>query len=234
MGWLEKLEVAVEEEAFREARERMVYRQIEQRGVRSPRLLDAMRRIPRHLFVPQDLRDRAYDDSPVPIGLGQTISQPYIVAAMTDLLQLQGDETILEIGTGSGYQAAVLGKMARSVHTIERHPELADQARAVLAELGYDNVFVHIGDGTLGWPSDAPYQGILVTAAAPDMPAPLIEQLGEGGRLVIPVGDTRQQDLERWRKTGERIDREVIFPVSFVPLRGYYGWHQDDWSEIGK
>lgn len=209
----------------------MVQHQIERRGIHNPRLLSALRRIPRHWFVPAHLRDWAYEDGPLAIGQGQTISQPYMVAAMTDLLALRGDERVLEIGTGSGYQAAVLGEMARVVHTIERIPELAEHARTLLDEMGYENIFVHVGDGTLGWFAAAPYQAILVTAAAPEIPEPLVEQLDEGGRLVIPVGGRKGQVLERWRKLKGRLRREDIFPVSFVPLRGQFGWQEDDWHE---
>ena len=219
------------EERFREARAAMVREQIEQRGVRNPRLLDVMRRIPRHYFVPPDLAEHAYEDNPVPIGQGQTISQPYMVAEMTDLLELTGHENVLEIGTGSGYQAAVLGAMAREVHTIERHPDLARRARAVLDALGFENVFIHGGDGSFGWPPAAPYQAILVTAAAPHIPEPLIDQLDEGGRLLIPLGDRQGQYLERWRKLGGRLRREKLFPVAFVPFRGELGWRKQEWEE---
>jgi protein-L-isoaspartate(D-aspartate) O-methyltransferase len=221
------------EDKFLKQREAMIRQQIEDRGIRDSRLLDAMRRIPRHLFTPQRFWDKAYDDGPLPIGMGQTISQPYIVAAMTTMIGLRGDENVLEIGTGSGYQAAVLSRLAYTVHTVERHPELAQQARNILAELSFDNVFIHTGDGSLGWPPDAPYQAILVTAAAPRIPQPLIDQMDEGGSLIIPVGGPQGQDLERWRKTGNKIYRESFFPVAFVPLRGQFGWQEDEW-EMGE
>ena len=217
-------------ENWREQREQMVRKQIERRGIRDPRVLEAMRSVPRHLFVPAGMRERAYHDGPLPIGLGQTISQPYIVAVMTDLLELKGEETVLEVGTGSGYQAAVLGEMARCVHTVERHPHLARQAEAVLRELGLGNVVVHVGDGSLGWPQGAPYEAILVTAAAPSVPRALLEQLADGGRLVIPVGGRDGQDLQRWQRVGERFEHESIFPVVFVPLRGESGWGEDEWE----
>jgi protein-L-isoaspartate(D-aspartate) O-methyltransferase len=219
------------EDQYWQSRQAMVRSQIERRRIRNPRLLAVMRHIPRHRFVPPSLRDRAYDDGPLPISLGQTISQPYMVAAMTDLLNLRGDENVLEIGTGSGYQAAVLAEMARTVHTVEFHAQLAQDAQEVLGNLGFRNIFVHIGDGTLGWPPAAPYQAILVTAAAPDIPGPLVDQLDEGGRLVIPVGGQQGQDLERWRKVEGRIYRETLFPVAFVPLRGRFGWQENDWEE---
>lgn len=209
----------------------MVRGQIVKRGIRDPRLIDALLRVPRHKFVPPYLAERAYEDGPLAIGQGQTISQPYIVAAMTDLLQLEGTESILEIGTGSGYQAAVLAELATTVHTIERHPALAHRAQIHLEELGYTNIFVHVADGSQGWPPDAPYQGILVTAAAPEIPQPLIDQLDDGGRLVIPIGNRFGQDLERWRKAGANVTRESIFPVAFVPLRGQHGWRDDEWED---
>lgn len=219
------------EDRFREARAAMVREQIEQRGIHDPRVLNVMSRVPRHRFVPPDLAAHAYDDGPLPIGQGQTISQPYMVAEMTNLLELNGDENVLEIGTGSGYQAAVLGAMAREVHTIELYPELARQALETLAALGFDNVFVHVGDGSFGWHPGAPYQAILVAAAAPHIPDPLIYQLDEGGRLVIPLGDRSGQYLERWRKLGGRIRREKLFPVAFVPFRGEHGWHEQEWED---
>ena len=205
-------------------REKMVREQIERRGVRDPQVLDAMRKVPRHLFVPKDQRRWAYSDGALPLALGQTISQPYIVALMTELLHLQGGETVLEIGTGSGYQAAVLAQIAGQVHTVERLPELAARARGLLASLGIENVTIHVGDGTLGLPEFAPYQGILVTAAAPKTPSALLAQLDEGARLVIPVGGRRSQSIEIWQKQGERYTRETHIPVAFVPLIGEDGW----------
>lgn len=216
---------------FKNERESMVRGQVIRRGIRDPRLINALLRVPRHKFVPPHLSDRAYEDGPLAIGQGQTISQPYIVAAMTDLLQLQGMENILEIGTGSGYQAAVLAELAATVHTIERHPELSHRAQVHLQELGYENVYVHVADGSLGWAPGAPYQGIIVTAAAPEIPRPLIDQLADGGRLVIPIGNRDGQDLERWRKAGDRMVRESIFAVAFVPLRGQHGWRNDEWED---
>lgn len=172
----------------------------------------------------------AYSDGPLPIGSGQTISQPYIVALMTQLLRLKGDENVLEVGTGSGYQAAVLGKLAKQVYTIERYTELADQAAAVLQKLGLNNVRVHIGDGSLGLPEHAPFQAILVTAAAPKVPQSLLEQLDEGGRLVVPVGGRMNQFLELWERRGAKFVQDVLVPVAFVPLRGRHGWKEDSWE----
>jgi protein-L-isoaspartate(D-aspartate) O-methyltransferase len=217
--------------ALQQALETMIREQVAERGIRDPRLLDVMRRTPRHWFVPPELSEQAYVDGPLPIGLGQTISQPYMVAAMTHLLRLRGDENVLEIGTGSGYQAAILAQLARTVHTIERHPQLAENARDLLRRLGFENIFVHHGDGSLGWPPGAPYQGILVTAASPLPPAPLLEQLDEGGRLIIPVGGREGQDLQRWVKVQGQVKRESLFPVAFVPLRGQLGWKPDEWEE---
>lgn len=219
------------QDRFQKAREAMVRKQIVGRGIRSQQILNAMYHVPRHWFVPPAYRSRAYEDRPLPIGAGQTISQPYMVAAMTYLLQLTGAENVLEIGTGSGYQAAVLSLLAHSVHTIERQPQLAQRARQLLENLGYSNVRVHIGDGSLGWPEAAPYQRILVTAAAPQIPEPLLEQLDENGLLVIPVGGQEGQDLQRWKKVSGKVYQETLFPVAFVPLRGHLGWQEDEWSE---
>jgi protein-L-isoaspartate(D-aspartate) O-methyltransferase len=191
-----------------------------------------MRQVPRHLFVPPDVRHLAYHDGPLPIGDGQTISQPYIVALMTSLLALKGDENVLEIGTGSGYQAAILSRLAKTVHTVERHINLAVRASQTLQELGYTNVFVHHGDGTLGWPEAAPYDAILVTAAAPTAPPPLLEQLADGGYLVLPVGNRFSQDLQRWQRTGQHYQTESFLPVAFVPLLGKYGWKEELWEEF--
>ncbi len=215
--------------AFDLQRSEMVTWQVERRGLSEPRLLAALRAVPRHCFVPPPSTALAYEDMPLPIGQGQTISQPYIVALMTDLLHLSGSETVLEVGTGSGYQAAVLAYLARRVHTIERHPQLARQSCQTLADLGYANVTVHEGDGGLGWPEAAPYQGILVTAAAPAPPPPLLEQLADGGRLVIPVGGRGTQTLQVWQRTGEHIQEHAVLDVSFVPLRGQFGWGETAW-----
>ena len=207
--------------SFRRA---MVQEQIRKRGIRSPRLLEALGRVPRHNFVPEDLAAHAYEDRALAIGSGQTISQPYMVAAMTDYLQLEGGERVLEVGAGSGYQAAVLAELAREVITVESVPALADAGRERLAALGYQNVQVHLGDGTLGWPSLAPFDAILVAAAAPAVPAPLVEQLAENGRIVIPVGQTDKQMLLRIRKSAGEVFEEKLFACQFVPLRGRYGW----------
>jgi protein-L-isoaspartate(D-aspartate) O-methyltransferase len=201
------------------AREEMVAAQIEARGVRDPRTLAAMRKIPRHLFVPPDLAGEAYADSPLPIGQGQTISQPYIVAFMTEALGLRGGETVLEVGTGSGYQAAVLAEIAARVYTIEIVAPLAEEARERLARLGHRNVEVRAGDGYQGWPEKAPFDAVIVTAAAPRVPEPLKQQLKDGGRLVIPVGEEYQELMVITRRGNAYAENRVL-PVRFVPMTG--------------
>ena len=201
------------------ARERMVRDQIEARGVRDARTLAAMRKVPRHELVPAAVASHAYADHPLPIGHEQTISQPYIVAFMTEALGLRGGETVLEVGTGSGYQAAVLAEIAREVYTIEIVAPLAERARADLARLGYTNVHVRAGDGYKGWPEAAPFDAIMVTAAAPRIPEPLLAQLRDGGRLVIPVGEDDQQLMIVTRR-GDTFARQTVLPVRFVPMTG--------------
>lgn len=223
------MELMKEPEDLIQARLQMVAQQIKGRGIVDVRVLGAMSEIPRQLFISADLLPGAYDDHPLPIGHGQTISQPYIVALMTSLLKLKGNEKVLEIGTGSGYQAALLGKLAAQVHTVERIPELVEAANASLSQLGMDNVHVHLGDGSLGWPAEAPYDGILVSAASPEVPACLPEQLGPGGKLVIPVGARWRQMLQVWEMHGNKLEKKEILPVVFVPLRGEKGWQDSDW-----
>ncbi|MGP9813106.1 protein-L-isoaspartate(D-aspartate) O-methyltransferase [Rhodopseudomonas sp. NSM] len=215
---------------FAAQRERMVALQIVARDVRDPLVLDAMRRVPREAFVPERTRDLAYDDSPLPIGCGQTISQPYIVAAMIEALQLKGGERVLEIGAGSGYAAAVLARIAGEVITIERFGALADKAAATLAALGIGNVQVRQGDGSRGWPQGAPYDAIVVAAAGPHPPESLKAQLAIGGRLVMPVGaDQQAQKLLRLTRTGADDFRcEQLADVRFVPLVGDEGWAAPD------
>ena len=207
-------------------RERMVLRQIAGRGVRSQKVLSAMRKVPRERFLPKGQGVWAYDDAPLPIGDGQTISQPYIVAYMTEALALDGGEKVLEIGTGSGYAAAVLAEIAADVYTMECIDGLATMARKVLGDLSYQNVHVRQGDGTLGWPEHAPFDGIVVTAGGPDVPDTLKDQLKIGGRLVIPIGkSTWYQELVRvTRITEAEFDTEDLVPVRFVPLIGEEGW----------
>jgi len=211
---------------FSEARRRMVASQMRGRGISDQRVLEAMERVPRHLFVTGG-GWAAYDDTPLPIGGGQTISQPYMVAAMTEALALKGEETVLEIGTGSGYQAAVLAELCRQVYSIERIPELADRAKRVLQDLGYENVEVVIDDGTLGLPEHAPYDGIIVTAATPSLPPPWVEQLVEGGRIVAPVGDRWTQSLVIATKERGQLKQRTSFACVFVPLIGKYGFQGD-------
>lgn len=209
---------------YPEKRRRMVKEQIEDRGVSDQRVLKAMAKVPRHLFVPQALIDQAYDDSPLVIGHGQTISQPYTVAFMTEALGLKGDERVLEVGTGSGYQTAVLAELAREIFSIERIPELAELAQARLAELGYQNVRIKLGDGTLGWEEFAPYDAIMVTASGPEIPEPFIVQLAEGGRLVLPVGDRGSQNMYRVRKQRGELVKDYLGPFRFVELVGEHGF----------
>lgn len=209
---------------FQKARKRMVERQIARRGINSPRILEAFLDIPRHLFIPENQHLFAYEDGPLPIGKGQTISQPYIVAYMTKHLNLAGNERVLEIGTGSGYQAAILGKLAAEVHTVERHHSLAEKATQLLADLGFENIRVHLGDGTIGLLEFAPYDAIMVTAAAPDVPVPLLDQLADGGRLIMPVGGRAGQVLHLYQRRGKEIIKDDLTPVAFVPLIGDHGW----------
>lgn len=209
------------------ARDRMVRVQLEARGIRDPRVLAAMRKVPRHLFVEEALVGQAYGDYPLPIGEQQTISQPYIVALMTEALELTGTEKVLEIGTGSGYQAAVLAECAAWVYSIERLASLAARARRILKSLGYRNIKIKVGDGTRGWPEEAPFDGIIVTAAAPAIPQPLLNQLARGGRLVIPVGDRYSQTLMVVRQTPEGLKYDYRGGCRFVKLIGDYGWPEN-------
>lgn len=209
---------------FEDARQKMIEEQLIKRGIQNPRVLQAMGKVPRHLFVDKSLADKAYEDTPLPIGFSQTISQPYMVAIMTELLDLKGEEKVLEVGTGSGYQAAVLAELCRLVISIERHAELAEQAQKKLQELGYTNIEIKVGDGTLGWPEQAPYDGIVVTAGAPEIPPELIKQLVEGGRMTIPVGDVTHQELLLVTKHKEGYNSKAICGCIFVPLIGKEGW----------
>jgi len=208
---------------FAGRREKMVRTQIERRGVKDPRVLDAFRKVPRHLFMPEGIRSRAYEDSPLPIGHGQTISQPYTVARMSEALELTGSEVVLEIGTGSGYQAAILAELAEWVYSVERIRDLSRQAREILDELGYHNVAVKVGDGTLGWKDHAPYQRVIITAGGPEIPRPLVEQLDEGGRLVMPVGGAHLQNMIVGVKRGGKFETEDIGSYRFVDLVGEHG-----------
>jgi protein-L-isoaspartate(D-aspartate) O-methyltransferase len=209
---------------FAAERHAMVDAQLRRRGITDTAVLQAMECVPRHCFVPADCRERAYHDEPLPIGHGQTISQPYIVAAMTAALQLSGQERVLEIGTGCGYQAAVLSALAQDVFTVESVPELAREAGERLARLGYTNVRVHAGDGTLGLPAHAQFAAILVAAAAPEIPQPLLEQLADGGRMIIPVGGAEQQELQIVTRRGDAFPTRALDHCRFVPLLGEFGW----------
>ena len=208
-------------------REQMVNTQIKARGIANPRVLNAMKTVPRHLFVPHAYEKEAYGDYPLPIGNGQTISQPYIVAVMTDLLNPSPGEKILEIGAGSGYQAAILVQCGVEVITIERISPVASQAKENLNRAGIDNICIITGDGTLGFPDKSPYDGILITAAAPEIPIPLKDQLVEGGRIVAPVGDRYIQVLTRIRRINNEFFTERFGAVRFVPLIGEYGWREE-------
>jgi protein-L-isoaspartate(D-aspartate) O-methyltransferase len=216
--------------SFEFERSEMVEAQLQRRGIRDAKVLQAMLEIPRHEFVPDTFLDKAYSDSPLPIGESETISQPYIVAAMTAAARIESGDKILEIGTGSGYQTAVLAHLGAKVYTIERNVELADAARTRLARLGYHNVEVIWGDGSQGYAAAAPYEVIIVTAAAPRAPAVLLQQLAESGRMVIPVGDLRRQDLHLISRYGNQFRVEVLDPCQFVPLIGTHAWPEQQGS----
>lgn len=213
---------------FAALRDRMVDRQIAGRGVRDARVLAAMREVPREIFVPEDLRLHAYDDAPLPIGAGQTISQPFVVAAMIEAAALSPGARVLEIGAGSGYAAAVMSRIAREVYAIERHAELADLARKRIETLGYANVHIRIGDGTEGWPEAAPFDAIIASAGSPAVPDTLMHQLAIGAVLVIPVGRAPEQRLLKVRRCdANRFETEDLGAVAFVPLIGVHGWPED-------
>jgi len=215
---------------FELARSQMVRRQLASRGIDDPRVLAAMSKVPRERFLPPNLRHDAYADRALPIDCAQTISQPFIVALMTQALRLSGSQRVLEIGTGSGYQAAVLAELAREVITVERHADLSRRAGEVLAELGYGNVTLVCGDGTLGYPDRAPYDRITVTAASRQVPPSLFEQLAEGGILVIPLGGRDYQNLQAIEKRGGQPLAVDLSPCRFVPLVGDQGWPEESWS----
>ncbi|MFZ0818568.1 MAG: protein-L-isoaspartate(D-aspartate) O-methyltransferase [Candidatus Acidiferrales bacterium] len=209
---------------FAAQRREMVEHQLRRRGIRDARVLDAMLTIPRHEFVPEKFRGQSYEDKPIAIGEGQTISQPFIVAAMIEAMELKGNEKVLEVGAGSGYAAAILARLAAIVYTVESHPNLATAAHERLARLGITNVAVHTGDGSAGLKEAAPFDAILVAAAAPLVPQPLIEQMAEGGRMVIPVGDEQAQELVLMRKSNGEIHSRALHQCAFVPLIGQYGF----------
>jgi protein-L-isoaspartate(D-aspartate) O-methyltransferase len=211
---------------FQKARDRMVETQLIVRGIYDPRVLAAMRKVPRHVFIDEALRDQAYNDHPLPISERQTISQPYIVALMTEALNIQSEEKVLEIGTGSGYQTAILAELANRVFTVERILSLSQRARQILQELGYRNVALKVGDGTLGWEEEAPYDAILVSAGAPQVPQALVDQLAMGGRLVVPVGDHLSQELILVESIAEGIRKTNLGGCRFVDLIGKAGWKE--------
>lgn len=209
---------------YKIAREKMVERHIAARGIRDEGVIKAMRSVPRHLFVDEALISQAYQDHPLPIGKGQTISQPYIVALMTEALELNGSSKVLEVGTGSGYQTAILCEIAQKVYSVERISTLLSRARRALDSLGYNNCFLKLDDGTWGWKEFAPYDAIIVTAASPNIPKPLLEQLNDSGSLVIPVGDSFSQDLVKVKKSDGEYEKTVLCGVRFVKLIGDHGW----------
>ncbi len=212
---------------YKELRELMVKIQLIPRGIRDKRVLEAMERVPRHLFVDSSTITNAYSDMALPVGAGQTISQPYMVAVMTELLELSGIEKVLEIGTGSGYQSAILAELSRDVYTIERIASLAETAKKIFLDLSYTNIHSRTDDGTLGWPEEAPFDRIIITAGAPEVPGPLLEQLADNGIMVIPVGNLNSQQLLKTRKSGENFIMERHTPCVFVPLIGQYAWKKD-------
>jgi protein-L-isoaspartate(D-aspartate) O-methyltransferase len=212
---------------FVELRDFMVRTQIIPRGIQDERVLTAMRKVPRHLFVDESIRPKAYEDIALPIGKGQTISQPYMVAVMTELLELKGKERVLEVGTGSGYQAAILAELSRDVYTIERVEKLAKEAEEKFRALGYINIHAKAGDGTLGWPEKAPFDRIIITAGTPKVPEPLIAQLAEDGVVVAPVGERFSQQLIKVKKSERGLSEEYHTMCVFVPLVGKYGWDRE-------
>ena len=218
---------------YRRERDRMVDAQIARRGVRDRHVLDAMREVPREAFVEPGFEEFAYEDGPLPIGEGQTISQPYIVALMIEAAEVKPGNRVLEVGAGSGYAAAVMSRIAGRVHAIERHPSLGEAARRRFETLGYDNIDLHVGDGTRGWPDAAPFDAILVAAGGPEVPQTLKEQLAIGGRLVIPVGDASHQRLVLLARHPDGVERRDLGPVRFVPLIGEAGWQAPS-SEFGQ
>jgi protein-L-isoaspartate(D-aspartate) O-methyltransferase len=213
-----------ESEEFSSQISNMIQTQLRRRGITDDAVLSAMETVPRHEFVPREFREKSYDDVPLPIGDGQTISQPYIVAAMTAALHVRPSDRVLEIGAGCGYQAAVLSRLAGEVFGVERRPELALAASARLERLGYANIHVHCGDGTLGMPDLAPFDAILVAAAAPAIPQPLLAQLADGGRMIVPVGGAEHQELQLIEKRGKSVRTTILEGCRFVPLVGYHGW----------
>lgn len=207
-------------------RDKMIREQLAARQIRDPKVIEAMRAVPRHLFVPDEVKSNAYEDRPLPIGKDQTISQPYMVALMVQALELNGNEKVLEIGTGSGYETAILAELSAQVFSIERLEDLAARAQTLLAALGYQNIRIKVGDGTLGWQEHAPYDAIVITASSPQIPRPLIEQLQPNGIFILPMGEEQLQSLVRLRKSIDGIREEYLGECRFVKLRGAYGWEE--------
>lgn len=222
------------ENRFEIKRNKMVKEQLIDAGITDLRVLKAMSKIPRHLFMLKETRSSAYKNKATKIMEGQTISQPFVVAKMTEMIGLTGNEKVLEIGTGSGYQTAILAELSKEVISVERHKKLADQAQLILSELGYKNIKIIVGDGTMGLANFKPFQAIMVTAAAPNIPQILLDQLAEGGRMVAPVGTENQQYLTLFRRKGDQYLKEGNIPVVFVPLIGEYGWKEEEWNRLRK
>jgi protein-L-isoaspartate(D-aspartate) O-methyltransferase len=212
---------------FKEIREFMLKTQLISRGIKDEIVLNAMKKVPRHLFVDDSMQNKAYEDTALPIGEGQTISQPYMVAVMTELLELKGNEKVLEIGTGSGYQTAILAELAKEVYTVERVAVLAKRSEERLHSLGYNNIHIKVGDGTIGWAEESPFNRILITAGCPKIPNSLIEQIAEGGIIIAPVGDRFSQQLLKVRKSKDKLLEQYHTPCVFVPLIGAYGWKEE-------
>ena len=209
-------------------KEEMIRKQLEERGITDPKVLEAFRKIPRELFVPEEIRSHAFEDRPLPIGMGQTISQPYMTAYMTQILDLHPSSVVLEIGTGSGFQTAILATLAKKVHTVEKIEELSIRARQVLGQLGFDNIVFHVADGSRGCVYPGPFDQIMVTAAAPSIPTPLLEQLADGGIMVVPVGDRKQQILYKITREGHEYHQQKLCPCIFVPLVGDGGFVEEE------
>ncbi|MBT3240910.1 MAG: protein-L-isoaspartate(D-aspartate) O-methyltransferase [Chloroflexi bacterium] len=220
------------ENRWAKKRKKMVREQLIGAGIKDLRVLEVMEKIPRHKFMPKDFQSDAYKNKATWIGEGQTISQPFVVAYMTELLALKGSEKVLEIGTGSGYQTAILAGLAKEVFSIERHKSLAELSKRKLEELGYENIHVYQGDGSVGLPKESPFQAILITAAAPEIPEPLWDQLAEGGRMVAPVGSEIQQQIILYERHGSQFKKTAKIPVVFVPLLGEYAWDEEEWTTL--
>ncbi|MEW6068588.1 MAG: protein-L-isoaspartate(D-aspartate) O-methyltransferase [Nitrospirota bacterium] len=212
---------------FKELREFMVKTQLVPRGIKDERVLNAMRKVPRHIFVAEHIQHKAYDDTALSIGESQTISQPYMVAVMTELLEIKGNERVLEVGTGSGYQVAILAELAKEVYSVERIAALSKKAEEKIRSLGYNNTYFKVGDGTLGWPEQAPFDRIIITAGTPKIPEPITGQLSEGGLIIAPVGDRFSQQILKLKKSQGKFSETFHTPCVFVPLIGKYGWEED-------